>query len=171
MIALDEMSLYFQATTTRVWAEVGQTPVVRVSPQRDHVHFYGAVNLSTGHEFALPTAEMNGQITATFLRDLLLCYPTQPILLLWDRAKWHKGETLRQVLAEHPRLDTVFFPPASPHLNPQEHVWGLARAEISHNHTYPTFSQLKAAFLNFLSSSLFPFDWLNKYAPAILFES
>lgn len=171
VIALDEMSLYFQATTTRVWAAVGQTPVVRVSPQRDHVHFYGAVNLRTGHEMALPTTEMNGQITVAFLRDLLLAYPTQAILLLWDRAKWHKGEAIRQLLADNPRLATVFFPPASPHLNPQEHVWGQARAEISHNHTCPTFSQLKVAFLDFLSSTLFPFDWLNKYAPTILFES
>ena len=170
VIALDEMSLYFQATTTRVWAEVGQTPVVRVSPQRDHVHFYGAVNLRTGHEFALPTSEMSGQTTVAFLLDLLLCYPIQPILLLWDRAKWHKGDAVRQVLADNPRLDTVFFPPASPHLNPQEHVWSQARAAVSHNHTCPTFPQLKWAFLDFLSSNLFPFDWLNKYAPAILFE-
>lgn len=170
VIALDEMSLYFQATTTRVWAAVGQTPVVRVSPQRDHVHFYGAVNLRTGHEMALPTSEMNGLTTVTFLRDLLLAYPTQAILLLWDGAKWHKGEAVSQLLADNPRLATVFFPPASPHLNPQEHVWGQARSEISHNHTCPTFSQLKAAFLDFLSSTLFPFDWLSKYAPTILFE-
>ena len=170
VIALDEMSLYFQATTTRVWAAVGQTPVVRVCPQRDHVHFYGAVNLRTGHEFALPTDDMNGQITAAFLRDLLFCYPLQPILLLWDRAQWHKGQAVSQVLADHPRLITCFFPSASPQLNPQEHVWAQARAEVSHNHTCPTFAQLKRAFLDFLSSNLFPFDWLHKYAPAILFE-
>jgi len=170
VIALDEMSLYYQATTTRVWSPVGQTPVVRVSPQRDHVHFYGAVNLRNGHEVALPTCEMTSERTAAFLRDLLRCYPTQPILLLWDRASWHKGEAVRQVLAEHPRLETVFFPPASPHLNPQEHVWSQARAAVSHNHSYNSFSQLKQAFLHFLSSSLFPFRWLDKYAPAILFE-
>ena len=170
VIALDEMSLYFQATTTRVWAAIGQTPVVRVSPQRDHVHFYGAVNLRTGHEFAVPTLDLSGNTTASFLGDLLLCYPTQPILLLWDRASWHKGEGVRQVLANNPRLNTCFFPPASPHLNPQEHVWSLARAAVSHNHTCPTFPQLKQSFLAFLSCSLFPFDWLHKYAPAILFE-
>jgi len=68
VIALDEMRLYFQATT-RVWAAVGQTPVVRVSPQRDHVHFYGAVNLRTGHEMASPTTEMNGPTTVTFLKS------------------------------------------------------------------------------------------------------
>lgn len=170
VIALDEMSLYFQATTTRLWAPVGQTPVVRVSPQRDHTHFYGAVNLRTGHELALPTPDMTSETTAAFLRDLLLCYPTQPILLLWDRAQWHKGAAVKQVLDDHPRLDTVSFPPASPHLNPQEHVWSQARAAISHNHTFPTFQQLKGTFLNFLSSTLFPFDWLAKYAPSILFE-
>jgi transposase len=172
VIALVEMSLYFQATKTRVWAAVRQTPVVCVSHSAIMCISYGAVNLRTGHESALPTADMKGEITAAFLRDLLLCYyPTQPILLLWDRAKWHKGKAVRRVFADHPRLDTVFLPPASPHLNPQEHVWGQTLAKITHNHTYPTFSQLKAAFLDFLSSTLFSLDWLNKYAPTILFES
>lgn len=170
IIALDEMSLYFQATTTRVWSPVGQTPLVRVSPQRAHVHFCGAVNLGTGHELVVPMLEQTSQATADFLGDLLLCYPTQPVLLLWDRATWHKGVPVQTLLEANPRLETVFFPPACPHLNPQEHVWSQARAAVSHNHTYPTFEQLKGAFLAFLSSTLFHFDWLAKYAPAILFE-
>ncbi len=36
---MDQMSLYFQATLTRVWAPVGQTPFVRITPERDQVHF------------------------------------------------------------------------------------------------------------------------------------
>jgi transposase len=170
IIALDEMSLYFQATTTHLWALVGQTPLVRVSPQGDQVHFYGAINLRTGHEVALPMPDMTSETTAAFLHDLLLCYPTQPILLLWDRARWHKGEVVRPVLADNPPLDTVFFPPASPHLNPQEPVWSQARAAVSHNHTGPSFQQLRQTFLTFLSSNFFPFAWLHKYAPSILFE-
>ena len=170
ILALDEMSLYFQATTTRVWSPVGQTPLVWVSPQRDHVHFCGAVNLRTGHEFALPIPEQTSETTADFLRDLLLCYPTQPLLLLWDRASWHKGAAVTALLDDNPRLETVFFPPACPDLNPQEHVWSQARAAVSHNHSYPTFQQLTHAFLAFLSLTLFHFDWLAKYAPAILFE-
>ena len=170
IIALDEMSLYFQATTTRVWSPRGQTPLVRVSPQRDHVHFCGAVNLRTGHEFAVPILEQTSETTATFLCDLLLCYPNQPLLLLWDRAAWHKGAAVKRLLDDTLRLETVFFPPACPQLNPQEHVWSQARTAISHNHTYPLFERLKAAFLDFLSSTLFHFDWLAKYAPPILFE-
>jgi hypothetical protein len=37
------MSLYFQATLTRVWSPIGQTPIVSVHPQREHVYFYGAM--------------------------------------------------------------------------------------------------------------------------------
>lgn len=158
IITLDEMSLYFQSTTTRLWSLVGQTPIVRVSPQRDYTHFYGALNLVSGHEFALPSSEMTSETTAIFLRDLLL----------WDRANWHKADAVKAVLADNLRLETVFFPPACPDLNPQEHVWSQARAAVSHNHTCDHFSQLKTAFLSYLSNTLFRFDWLTKYAPPIL---
>lgn len=168
LVALDEMSLYLQATTTRLWAARGQTPVVRVSGQRDHVHFYGALNLRSGHEFALPRPAMTSVETATFLRDLFACYPDQPLLLLWDRANWHKGQPVAEVLAAHPHVETVFFPPASPDLNPQEHVWSLARANVSHNHTLPDLPTLRDAFLRFLDTTPFYFEWLEKYAPPIL---
>ena len=170
ILALDEMSLYFQATTTRVWSPIGQTPLVRVSPQREYIHFCGVLNLRTGHEFVVPVLQQTGEETVNVLRDLLLCYPTQALLLLWDRASWHKGTAVNILLDNHPRLETIFFPPACPDLNPQEHVWSLARAAVSHNHTYSTFHQLKQAFLDFLSSTLFRFDWLAKYAPTILFD-
>ena len=31
ILAMDQMSLYFQATLTRVWSPMGQTPVVRIT--------------------------------------------------------------------------------------------------------------------------------------------
>lgn len=144
---MDEMSLYLQATLTRLWAPCGQTPVVRLSGPRDQVHFYGALNLCTGHEFGLPRQEMSSVETADFLRDLFACYPDQPMLLLWDRANWHKGQPIAAVLAAHSLVETMFFPPASPDLNPQEHVWSLARANISHNPTLPDLPTLRDAFL------------------------
>lgn len=49
------------------------------------------------------------------------------------------GKPVGAVLAAHPQVKTVFFPPASPDLNPQEHVWSLARANISHNHMLPDY--------------------------------
>ncbi len=80
------MSLYFQATLTRVYAPVGQTPIVRISPQRDNVHFYGALEVRTGREVAVTAPEQTADVTADFLRLVLLLFSTQAILLLLDRA-------------------------------------------------------------------------------------
>jgi transposase len=170
IITMDEMSLYFQATTTRVWSPVGQTPLVHVTPQRDPLHYYGALNVRLGHEVALPLPEQTSEMTAHFLLHLLACYPTQCMLLFWDRAPWHKGTAVNQVLAANPRLQTVHFPLACPELNPQEHVWSQSRAAVSHNHTFLTFPHLKTAFLDYLSYTVFRFDWLATYAPPILFD-
>ena len=142
LVALDEMSLYFQATLTRVWSPIGQTPIVRISPQRDHIHFYGGVELRTGRELAVTSLEQTAETTADFLRLLLLTFPTQPLLVLLDRAPWHHGSAIDLVLDENPRLTLVYFPPACPDLNPQEHVWEQARDAVGHNHEYACFSTL-----------------------------
>ncbi len=155
ILSMDEMSLYFQATVTQVWSPVGHTPEVYVSGSREHVHFYGALNLETGHQLALPTSVQSSETTLAFFEDLLLAYPTQPILLFLDRAPWHTAKVITEFLDSHPRLQTIYFPPACPDLNPQEHVWSQARAAVSHNHTFRDFSQLKDAFLDFLSITTF----------------
>lgn len=163
ILALDQMSLYFQATLTRVWSPIGQTPVVAVHPQRDCVHFYGALNLRDGREVALPTPEANAQITANFLMLLLLLYP-QPMLLLLDRAPWHFGE-VTDLIAQTDRLQVIYFPPACPALNPQEHVWERARDAISHNHTYRHFQPLVDDFETYLNETVFSTTFMETYTP------
>lgn len=164
ILALDEMSLHFQATLTHVWAPRGQTPIVSVHPQRDCRHFYGALNLRDGWEVALPASEQTSAVTANFLMILLMLYP-QPILLLLDRAPWHFGKEMRQLLATTDRLHILHFPPACPDLNPQEHVWAQAREAISHNHTYRQFQPLLDDFETYLNETLFNTDFMDAYSP------
>lgn len=163
ILALDEMSLYFQATLTRVWSPVGQTPIVAVHPQRDHVHFYGALNLCDGREIALPASDTTSQMTTHFLMLLLMLYP-QPILLLLDRAPWHFGE-VNDLIEQTERLQAVFFPVACPDLNPQEHVWACARDAVSHNHTYRQFQPLIDDFETYLNETLFSTNFMDTYTP------
>jgi len=53
LVMLDEMSLQLQATLSRVWFPVGQRPTIKGSPQRDCLHFFGALALPSGQEIAL----------------------------------------------------------------------------------------------------------------------
>lgn len=168
MLAMDQMSLYFQATTTRVWAQRGQTPMLRVATQREHVHFYGALNVWSGQESALTLPKQAGDMTCHFLDHLQAVYPGRALFILCDRAKWHKGAVVRAYLSQRPHIQTFHFPPGSPQLNPQEHVWELTRDAVSHNHTRKDFPALVQAFRHHLETSCFKIEWVEKYVPPVL---
>lgn len=165
MLAGDEAHVWAQSAPYAVWAPVGQTPVLTVSPQRDRVVFYGALNLRSGHEHAIMTDKMNQRTTATFLEYLLALYPDRRILLLVDRASWHQGKPVEALLAQHPRLELFYLPTACPDLNPQEHVWAAVRRLVT---TATTFPRLVTHFLATLRSIQFHPTLFEHYAPPIL---
>ena len=164
ILAEDEASLYLQATLRVVWAQRGHTPIIKLHPGRESTHFYGALNLNTGQELAMRSALMNAETSALFLQQILLAYPELPILLLWDRAPWHRGQEIEAVLAANPRLEIISFPTGAPDLNPQEHVWKATRGAVSHNHTCTKLDKLADDFENHLTTTTFPCSFLDKYA-------
>lgn len=163
IVAGDEASIYLQATLRVVWAPRGETPVVKVAPGRDHLHFYGALNLHTGQEVVMRSPIMNGATSVLFLHKLIQAYPNQPILLLWDRAPWHRGPAIQAFLAAHPIVEIFYFPPASPDLNPQEHVWKATREQVTHNHTVTKLDQLADRFEDHLTTHPFPCSLLEQH--------
>lgn len=162
-LAEDEAGLYLQATTCYVWSPTGQTPSVRADPGRAKTHFYGTLNLSTGQEIAMRSDIMNAEISALYMEILLEANPDVPIVLFWDRAPWHRGKPIDKVLEENPRLEIIYFPTASPDLNPQEHVWKAVRKEVSHNHMEARLPELADRFLDKLNSYTFTSSFLDKY--------
>jgi transposase len=146
-----------------VWAHRGQTPVIKLHPDRDCTHFYGALNLLNGQQTALRSEEMKGQVSVSFLELLLQTYPEGPIILLWDRATWHQGSLVKAFLEANPRLEIIYFPPGAPDLNPQEQVWKATRQAISHNHSERKLEQLADQFEAYLKEHTFPSSLLDKY--------
>jgi transposase len=167
-LAGDEAGLYLQATTGHVWSPTGQTPVVRADPGRAKTNFYGSLNLQTGQEIAMRSDIMNAEVSAQHLELILEANPDPPIRLFWDRAPWHRAKSIDKVLEEHPRLEIIFFPTASPDLNPQEHVWKAVRKEVSHNHLEARLPKLAARFLNNLNSTTFKSSFLEKYGYSVI---
>ena len=106
---------------------------------------------------------MNAEVSAQHLEILLGAYLEVPIVLFWDRAPWHRGKPIDKVLEENPRLEIIFFPTASPDLNPQEHVWKAVRKAVSHNHLEARLPELANRFLNKLNTSTFKSPFLDKY--------
>lgn len=160
---MDEASLYLQATTMAVWAPKGHEVVVRCEPSRKKTSFYGTLDLKTGREIVREAETLNAQTTADYLQQILTTYPDRPVLLLWDKAPWHRGPAIQAVLEAHPRLELMTFPTASPDLNPQEHVWRATRRAVSHNHTQSRLPELATNFKQHLVSSTFECSFLDRF--------
>lgn len=111
------------------------------------------------------TPIMNAATSVLFLQKLVDTSPNQPILLLWDRATWHQGPAIQQFLVDHPTLEIFFFRVpfgrGSPALNPQEHVWKEARAQVSHNHTVKKLAPWPHSLKLICSLALFLVLYLN----------
>jgi transposase len=152
-----------QATTSFVWSTIGETPIVRADPGRKQTHFYGAVNLASGKEIVLRSDVMVSEVSAQFLQAVLDSEPNVPVVVFWDRAPWHRGEEVKKLLESNPRLQIIFFPTASPDLNPQEHVWKAARKAVSHNHTISSLPELADRFEEFLTNTVFPSSFLDRF--------
>lgn len=163
ILAEDEAGVYLQATTMAVWGPRGQPLMVYCDPSRVKTNFYGTLNLHTGQEVVTQAETMNAAATAQHLRAILAAYPDVPILLLWDRAPWHRGPGIREVLVANPRLEIILLPTAAPDLNPQEHVWKATRRAVSHNHTQPRLPELAQRFEQHLQTTTFESSFLTKY--------
>ena len=107
---------------------------------------------------------MNAETSGLFLHKLLLAYPEHPILLLWDRAPWHRGPEIEAVLQANPRLEIMYLPAAAPELNPQEHVWKATRQQVSHNHACRHLEHLANQFEEHLTTHTFPCSLLEDHA-------
>ncbi len=159
----DEAWMYLQATTMNVWSACGQTPVVRVDPGRTKAAFYGTLDLRTGQELVSRCAGLNAEASAQHLCLILQAIPNRPILLFWDRAPWHRGEPIRELLQANPRLTVIEYPVAAPDLNPQEQVWKLTRRAVSHNHLIPKLPDLADRFHHHLLANTFHSSFLERY--------
>jgi len=163
ILAEDEAGLYLQATTTAVWAPQGETPVIPVHAGREKADFYGTLNLHTGEEIVMRAATKNSITTALHLEQVLAAVPGVPILMLWDRAPWHRGDPIRKVLKANSRLEIMQLPVATPELNPQEHVWKAARTAVSHNHVTRRLPHLANRFEMHLRTNRFKSSFLDRY--------
>jgi transposase len=114
-------------TRRRTWGPAGQTPVVPYSYKHDRISALAVLTVSPvrrhmGLYARFQQDNFKAVHVARFLRQLLRHLPG-PVLLLWDEGKIHKGPVIEQVLDNHPRLRTAFFPKYAPELNPAEQVW------------------------------------------------
>jgi len=131
----DEAIIRSTTTFQKVWLPIGEYPQISVSNLKQNVSLYGFLNIKTGDEHLFSTKDKQTMYkTKDMLEKIREIYPDKKILLLWDSAGWHMGSIVQNYIKQDDKnIIQINFPPYSPELNPQEHVWKEIRKECLHN--------------------------------------
>jgi len=119
----DETGVHEDGPVARTWGARGQTPVVRVTGQRDRVNVISAISPRGRLWFRCYRGTLTAPRFVGFLTGLLHDVRGE-IELVLDRHPAHvAAATRRFVHAHRARLRLHFLPGYAPDLNPDEHVW------------------------------------------------
>ena len=90
---------------------------------------------------------------AAHLRHVGRVYPKERhkrVVLIIDKAPWHRGQPVTDALADNPHLEFYRLPSYSPKLNPIERFWKLLRRRATHNRLFEVLAELKGSVRNSL---------------------
>lgn len=158
----DEMVLSTQTTFQKIWLPKNEFPKIDVSNKRENRSVYGFLNIINGVQHAYKTMRQNSLNTCKVLDQLCNYYKGKKIVLLWDNASWHRSKDIKKWLsATKHNIHLIAFPPYSPELNPQEHVWKEGRSKVSHNNFIENIDKATDEFVAYLNDNLFKYSFLN----------
>jgi transposase len=105
----------------------------------------GAVDAVT-HELVRETNDgAVDQVTAgRLLRRVRERYPTGPITVVWDNARYQHAALVRSVAAFY-QIELLYLPPYSPNLDLIERVWTFVKADALANRWRPDFAAFRTA--------------------------
>jgi transposase len=133
LVLIDESGAHLTPLVRRSLAPRGQTPILKTpGRKRQKVSMIAALSMAPrrnriGLYFrCFPDHHVTQVEAAQFVRDLLK-HLRGPVHVVWDRGNTHKGDAIRALHRDYPRLTGHWFPPYAPELNPVEYVWNHAK--------------------------------------------
>ncbi len=128
----DESGVRTDSHAGTTWAPVGQTPVLKVTGERNRLNMISAVTPRGAMKFDVFTGRFNAAVFVEFLKKLMHDAPGHVFLIL-DNLSVHKTKVVYDYVASlDGRLTLYFLPPYSPELNPDEWVW----KNVKHDHIH-----------------------------------
>ena len=95
----DEVRMQHDAITRRAWLRRVERTVVKVNRKRDAQNYLDLLNQKSFvcHVYELPWQNQQEVLKAleTFLQE----YPEKHICIIWDNARFHKGQEIRKALS------------------------------------------------------------------------
>jgi transposase len=166
LLSQDEARFSLVPTLRTTLGVKGHRPLVGNLDCHHSLYVFGALNLVSGrlttrlierpHPRKKPGTSQQRHLQmgfATHLREMARAYPAidhPRVVVVIDKAPWHRGALINAVLAAYPHLEVYPFPSYSPQLQVIERFWKVLRRRATHNRLFPTMTALKQSLRNTL---------------------
>ena len=126
----DEFGFSFQEALATTWARRGKRPILRrVTYDRRALSTAVALTLSGKiYKRHFEGAIRSEQIIETLIHRQR--HVPGNIVLIWDRARIHTSQKVREHLGMHPELHIELLPAYAPELNPEEYCHGNIKQRL-----------------------------------------
>jgi len=132
----DASDQHLLAVLRAMWMRVAQQVRIATPPRNGHWTLFGSLDIVTGLFLWQAFAKTVSASFIGFLEYLLECYPTGPVVLVVDNARYHTSHRVVNWLKMHPRILLLYLPSHRPQLNPIEKIWAALKAEVSANRSF-----------------------------------
>jgi transposase len=133
---------------------------------REYTYAYAAVSPADGILDSLVLPVVNAHAMSLFLSEVSQRHPNDFILMVMDKAGWHRAKDLK--IPTNMRI--IFLPPYSPELNPVEHLWEEIREKWFPNKVFKSLDAVECVLVEALATleqsretvaSITGFEWIN----------
>ena len=126
------------------WFLKGKQRIIPTFGKHQGVKLIGTLNYETGDLFCIEDDRYDAKVFLHFLHQVIERYSTGKIVMILDNARIHHAKLIRPFLEEHAhRLELVFLPPYSPHLNLIEGLWKWMKSDVINNVFYSSVPEIK----------------------------
>jgi len=127
------------STSRRCWCPKPHRPLCRTMVYQDNTYAYGAVSLPDGQWDSLVLPHADSICMQIFLDEISARYSKEKILMVADRAGWHRSNTLKIPK----NIKMLPLPSYSPELNPVENIWEELREKFFGNLVFDSHAALE----------------------------
>ena len=147
------------------WAPAKVRPSVPCQIVREYTFVFAAASPADGVLDSLILPQVNAEARSVFLEEVASRDSEDFILMIMDKAGWHRANELR--VPDNMRL--FFLPPYSPELNPVEHLWEEIREKWFTNKVFRSLEAVEDLLIEALVTlegnknrvaSITGFDWI-----------
>ena len=172
VFAQDECHFCWGDALGYTWGKKDERIEVPISNEKTRQTYFGCVNILNGQAFVEKYSSGNAENTVKFLKKLVAKFPTDRLLLLWDKATYHTGNLVKEYLGEINsglakkdwKLTLELLPTAAPEENPIETIWLKGKNHVrSMFDKCENFSDVKNIFEEYVSTNIFDFNKMNNF--------